>query len=94
MLRRTLSHKVTRISYRALPNSYFIDHTIYYKRFSSKDSHNKHRVVHLVSKGTSTLFYIKKSVPWSFRFTGEASHAKTELQSLESFPRIRELTYS
>ena len=37
---------------------------------------------------------MKKSVPWSFRFIGEAPHAKTELRSLESFPRIRELTYS
>ena len=37
---------------------------------------------------------MKKSVPWSFRFTREAPHAKTEPWSLESFPRIRELTYS
>ena len=35
---------------------------------------------------------MKKSVPWSFRFTGEASHVKTKLRSLESFPRVRELT--
>ena len=37
---------------------------------------------------------MKKNIPWSFRFTGEAPHAKTELRSLGSFPRIRELTYS
>ena len=37
---------------------------------------------------------MKKNIPWSFKFTGEAPQAKTELRSLESFPWIRELTYS
>nr|CAN62822.1 hypothetical protein VITISV_035764 [Vitis vinifera] len=37
---------------------------------------------------------VKKNVPWRFRFTGEVPHAKTELRSLGSFRRIRELTYS
>ena len=31
---------------------------------------------------------MKKSVPWSFRFTGEAPHVKTELWSPDSFSRI------
>ena len=35
---------------------------------------------------------MKKNIASSFRFTGEAPHAKTKLRSLGSFPRIRELT--
>ena len=37
---------------------------------------------------------MKKNIPWRFGFTGEVSHAKTELRSFGSFPHIRELTYS
>ena len=40
------------------------------------------------------ITYEEKNIPWRFGFTGEAPYAKTELWSLESFPRIRELTYS
>ena len=42
----------------------------------------------------SMFWVVIKSIPWSFRFTREASHAKIKLRSLESFPRIRELTYT
>ena len=39
----------TRRGYSTLPNSYFIDHTTWYKRLSGKDSHTKHRVIHLLT---------------------------------------------
>ena len=37
---------------------------------------------------------MKKNIPWRFRFTVEVPYAKIELRSFDSFPRIRELTYS